>query len=330
MPAFESLSIVIPVWNDAKGLIRLLPQISHIRRVERVIVVDDASAEPVSPESLGIPKLADTPLFLWLRNEIQGGAGHARNKGLKRVDTSHVLFFDSDDQILPELDFLIEELIQSGRDSFDFVMFRHIETGRARRGEPGPFGYDQWHWDRAAIVDEIVELRPDQASQLSRTSCYPWNKIYRTGFIREEALSFTEIPVHNDVEFHWRSFLAADSILATSRLCAEHGTNAEGDRLTNRTGRERLQVFTALTAVQTALLVRHDRISLYSEPVVEFYLRLLRWIEERLNLDVRAEFRVASEKFLWENISPPLLTLVALENPMIAAELNDYLAELSI
>lgn len=330
MSAFEGLTIVIPAWNDTAGLARLIPQISCMRRVERVIIVDDASIEPVSPENLGMPELADEPLFLWLRNENQGGAGHARNKGLELVNTSHVLFFDSDDQILPELDLLIEDLRQPGRDSFDFCLFRHVEADRAWRGQASPFGYDQWHWDRAAITGEISKLRPDQARQLARISCYPWNKIYRTDFIKGAALRFTEIPVHNDVEFHWRSFLAANSVLATSRLCMAHAIHDGANRLTNRTGRERLQVFVALKAVHAALLFYRERTALYAEPIIEFYLLLLRWIEERLDPDIHDEFRIASKAFLRDTVSLPLLTLVAYENPVIIAQLNDYLTELPI
>ncbi|RBP88226.1 glycosyl transferase family 2 [Rhodobacter sp. 140A] len=320
------LSVVIPVWNDPEGLARLLRQLLALPQRLRVIVVDDASDVPLSAAALDLPELAEEPRLTWLRSALQRGAGHARNLGLAQVQTSHVLFLDSDDLLLPAFSGLLDDLLSPGTPGFDFCLFRHVDSRLRAAGRPGPLDTDQLHWTRAGIPERPVLLRPDQAARLVRISAYPWNKIYRTGFLHETGIRCTEIPVHNDIELHWRSFFEARRILATARLCAEHFVEEDGQRLTNRTGAERFEVFRALDPVQADLQADPIRTALYADAVAEFYLSLFRWIEDGLGAALRPAFRWKAQGFLREGFELPLFTLTATRDPGLAARLNDYLA----
>lgn len=317
-----TLSVVIPVWNDPTGLRRLLEQICAMKVFDQIIVSDDASTIPVGPDALGLPDLAQDPRLLWLRHAVQSGAGHARNIALPHITGDQVIFFDSDDLFLPEFSDLIAEL---GGLTFDFCIFRHVDSRIRDQGGFGPLGPDHAEWERAgALTPTPTPLSSKGYAQLCRISAYPWNKVYRTGFLRETGIRCTEIAVHNDLELHWMSFLKARRILTSARVCCEHFVQDSGVRLTNRTGRERFEVFRALDALHDALDHNPRRLE-FLEPFAEFYTRLFRWITDTLDPDLRASFRAIVRAFLLKRMTEPLYTLMVLRNPSVGVWINRVL-----
>jgi len=321
------LAVVIPVWNDPEGLAGLLPQLLARPEVTQIIVSDDASDPPCTPQAIGLPETAAAdPRLLWLRSENQRGAGHARNIGLEQVTAQHVLFFDSDDTLLPGFADLIADLADPGTPRFDFCLFRHVDSRQRARGTLAPLASDQHHWDTIDVPEAPTPLSPKQAARICRISAYPWNKIYRTDFLRAHKVRCTEIMVHNDLELHWTGFLRARHILASSRLCCEHFVHESGRRLTNRSGTERLEVFRALEAVQADIASSADIATTYADAAAEFYLNLFRWIDGMLEPGLRAPFHDKARSFLRQRLSVPVFTLIATRDPALARRLNHFLA----
>ena len=87
-PAPDSITYVIPVRNRPAALDRLLVSIGSGKRV---IVVDDASADPDA-----IARTAASHGAEYLPLEVNVGPAEARNAGLRRVLTPLVAFVDSD------------------------------------------------------------------------------------------------------------------------------------------------------------------------------------------------------------------------------------------
>ena len=313
-----TLSLVIPVWNDPDGLRRLLDQVLAMGVFHQIIVSDDASDPPArtaQPHS--------DPRLLWLRHDTQRGAGHARNVALAHVTGDHVIFFDSDDLFLPDFATLIGEL--AGQ-TFDFCIFRHSDSRMAAKGSQSPLAPDDGEWAKAgALTDTPTPLPAKGANRLCRISAYPWNKVYRTAFMRQAGLRCTEIPVHNDLELHWTSFLHADRILTSKRVCCQHFVHKGGDRLTNRTSAERLQVFDALHAVLNAL-DHSPRRAAFAEPFAEFFTRLFPWINDLLEPELRPGFAGLVRDFLLQRVDVPLYSLITLRNPAVGARINRALA----
>lgn len=322
-----TLCVVIPVWNDPAGLGRLLGQVLTMPVFDQIIISDDASDPAAGPYSLGLASqmaeaLAKDPRLLWLRSDAQRGAGHARNMALDVITASHVIFFDSDDLFLPEFSVLIPEL--HGLD-FDFCVFRHVDSRNRERGGFGPLGSDDGVWVAAdAMTARPTLLALKGAAQLCRISAYPWNKIYRTDFLRETGIRCTEIPVHNDLELHWMSFLKARRILTSRRMCCEHFVEVDGQRLTNRSGIERFAVFQALHALQDALDRNPHRMD-FLVPFAEFYTRLFGWIADKLEADLRDRFAAKARAFVLARMTEPQFTLIAQRNPGVATRINRML-----
>lgn len=316
-----TLSVVIPVWNDPEGLQRLLPQLLDLPQVAQILVCDDASDEPAR-RATGI----EDDRITWLRSKGQKGAGAARNMGLAKVTSPHVLFFDSDDILLPDLTLLLDNLGLPETPEFDFCLFSHVDSRMRARGTPGPLDSDAKHWKAHGFGPTPAPMPPEAAAQMCRISAYPWNKIYRTGFLLEAGIRCTEIMVHNDVELHWQSFYRAENILVSTRACAEHFVAEDGARLTNRSGAERFEVFRALEGLRKSMMADRHRADRFAEATVEFYLQLVHWIDGTLEPELRAPFAWKARKFVQGAITPPIFTLIALRNPTLAARINRFLS----
>ncbi|SPM38664.1 mycofactocin system glycosyltransferase [Mycobacterium numidiamassiliense] len=87
-PSHRDVTVVIPVRDNISGVRRLLSQLRGLR----VIVVDDGSAFPVTPDDLAGAH-CDIEV---LRHTRSKGPAAARNTGLAACTTAFVAFLDSD------------------------------------------------------------------------------------------------------------------------------------------------------------------------------------------------------------------------------------------
>ena len=87
-PGVADVTVVIPVRGRHAELDRCL---AGLHDLPRVIVVDDASEDPVA-----IKQIAEGHGATVIRRPVNGGPGAARNTGLRAADTEIVAFLDSD------------------------------------------------------------------------------------------------------------------------------------------------------------------------------------------------------------------------------------------
>lgn len=288
-------ALVIPCHNDAGGLVRLLARVRRLDCFAQIIVVDDGSDTPVQDV---ITNADDLTI---LRHDAPRGGGLARNRGLEAVTAPQVMFFDADDMLLPELRHLLADLAGAG--SFDICQFRYADSRVAAEGAWGQPDWDDRFWAAAGTtVGALSDLDPDFWPALAQTANYPWNKVYDTAFLRRHDIGCAATAVHQDIPLHWQSYLAATRILASDRICAWHEVRATGDRLTNRAGPERLEVFAALDLVADRLEGRPD----WEAALAEFTLGLVDWGADRIRPDLVPDLRAAERDWLDRHLRPAL------------------------
>lgn len=91
------ISVVVPTHNDGPWLSECLASIAaQTLTPERIVVVDDGSADPSVAER-AVAACAQAILI----RQPNAGAAAARNRGLAEVETAWVAFVDSDDTIAP-------------------------------------------------------------------------------------------------------------------------------------------------------------------------------------------------------------------------------------
>ena len=291
-----TLTLAIPAHNDRAPLQHLLACAGTLDCIAHVVVVDDGSDTPLDPEALRTA-LNGIELTL-LRHDTAKGPGPARNRALTAVTTPHVLFVDADDLVTRELSPLMRDL---GPRDFDFCLFQYHDTRQEQGLLWGQMPWDQQFWQTAGVaLGALNTVSPAAAAHLAGCANYPWNKIYRTTFLRDHAIGCSDILLHEDVELHWRSFFHAQTILASDRIGVIHFVEGTGSRLTNRTGPERLEIFTPLTRIAgeiTTELETHQRHT-YALPFARFTLGLIAWIANNLDPAHHARLEALTQAFM--------------------------------
>ncbi|MCF6234043.1 MAG: glycosyltransferase [Rhodobacteraceae bacterium] len=307
------LTLAIPAHNDLQYLCRLLKRAAALGCADHIIVVDDGSDTPIAASFLLTASGLNPSNLTLLRHETARGAGAARNLALKHVATDHVLFLDADDLPTRELPHLMTDL--KGH-TFDFCIFKHHDTRMARQRVWGPMPHDQALWRMAGVgVGALTSVSQHAATLLCLTANYPWNKIYRTGFLRDNRIECSEIPVHNDVELHWRSFINTRHILASDRIAGIHFVSEDGKRLTNRSGVERFKVLGPLQKI--AYEIDAQDASAFALPFFRFTIGLFDWISNNISSDLQDQFSHLATRFFETHIPPAIQEFLAQDDPIL-------------
>jgi len=111
-----SLTVVIPAYNESKGLPIFLPSLlDHSRQKKwKVIVVNDGSIDNTREV---LEAFAKDGSFIVIHHKLNKGYGAALKTGMKAVDTELVITVDADGQHIPDdIDRLLEMMINSEAD----------------------------------------------------------------------------------------------------------------------------------------------------------------------------------------------------------------------
>lgn len=215
----EEVSIVIPVYNRADIVCRTLDSVAaQTWRPLHLIVVDnnstDGSAGVVSRWIAAHER--DEALRVTFLSELKPGASAARNRGLREVDSEHVIFFDSDDEMMPRL---VEKAVNS-IGSADLVYWKAELVGLDGARTMKPFH-----------KDDLV--RRQFYNSMLATQIY----MVRTDFIRKIGGWEEDAPVWNDWELGVRIALASPSTVALPELLVR--INAQRNSITGSSFGER-------------------------------------------------------------------------------------------
>ncbi|WP_374013911.1 glycosyltransferase [Pseudoxanthomonas koreensis] len=189
------LSIVVLVYNTAPYLRECFDSLlgQHYGNIE-VIAIDDASTD----DSLAICRQYEAahPNFRCITKPNEGGAVSG-NLGISLARGEYVALVDSDDMVTADgYRLLMQEALRTGAD---------ISMGRAARlQEDGissvSFLYEPYVWARPRVLDSAEEF-PD----LHHDGFY-WNKVFRTGFLREHGLGMEPGLLYADRPFVHRAY----------------------------------------------------------------------------------------------------------------------------
>ena len=216
------ISVVIPFYNTEKYLEECLDSIVNqtISDVE-IICVDDGSTD----RSVGIVQQymsLDSRVKL-IRKEKEN-AGAARNAGMDAASGEFIIFLDSDDFF--ELDLLKKACEMLQRDNSDYCIVGvdvfDQENREFREGFPiilKPFGTDR--------PISLVKYR-DKADLINRG--VPWDRLYRTEFIRNNNLRFQSIIRCNDTFFAESACMVANTVSVVEDILLHHRIR-QGDNL---------------------------------------------------------------------------------------------------
>jgi len=276
-----ALSFVIPAYNDAPGVQRHLAYFAKAPQPVELIVVDDGSSDGLD-QVIANADLPDHVTLTYHRNAKNLGPGPTRNVGIDLARHEHLMFLDADDLLVPDFfDYIaLARLEQSG----DFILFQY----HLCRGQDPEQTYEMLAPDGQFFAEFAPCGFPGQSFALSqapgaiKTINFPWNKIYRTDFLRGANIRFPALKVHEDIRPNWQGFLRAKrfGILNWAPPLVYHFEAHEGARATHYIGPERTAAFETLAEVYQELRA-HPLAKDLTPELEAFTADLLRWMTER-------------------------------------------------
>lgn len=199
------VSVIIPVYNVEKYLKQNLKSITQqtLKEIE-IICVDDGSTD--SSYKI-IEEFAANDSRVIPVKQANGGAGAARNNGLRRARGKYLSFLDSDDFFEPNM---LEEAYKKAEETkADFVVFnsdQYYEDSNEYKSVPWVVRYAELPpyqpFGRRAMTDNIFKVFVGWA----------WDKLYNRKWVLENDLWFQEQRTSNDMLFVFSSIAIAKRI----------------------------------------------------------------------------------------------------------------------
>lgn len=207
------VSVIIPIYNAEEHLRQCLDSIVNQTMTDvEIICVDDGSVDS-SLEILREYERNDSRIRVICQEN--GGAGVARNTGLRQAAGEYLLFLDADDFF--ELNMLEEAVKGAEQYQADFVVF----------------GSDQYHMDKQEVVSvswvvrkkDLPPYQPFTYRQLTDNVFktfvgWAWDKLYRKSFVEEHRLLFQEQRTTNDMLFVFSALVLAKRIAFVDKVLA--------------------------------------------------------------------------------------------------------------
>lgn len=201
-------SIIVPYYNAANTLKRLMDSIPGDPDIE-VIVVDDKSTE--DPEGFHFIKdheKCDNRIYVSNTGK-EKGCGAARNIGLKSARGRWVIFADADDFFL---DGAFAEFRKYADSEADVIFFPPTSLKRDNSG-PGTR-----HLSYEKVVRDYLISPTSENERKVRYKYYPaWSKMFRRSLLEINRIFFEEIPICEDMLFSAKTGLTAGKIECSSK-----------------------------------------------------------------------------------------------------------------
>lgn len=239
------VSVIIPVYNAEKYLEQCVGSVMNqtLKDIE-IICVDDGSPD----NSLEVlKKLQSQDDRVKIISQPNGGAGAARNNGLRNATGEYLSFLDADDFFEPDM--LEEAVAAADKYKADFVVFNS----------------DQYHMDKEKFVEvpwvlrtaDIPPYMPFSYRQLTDNVFktfvgWAWDKLYRRSFVLEHDIWYQEQRTTNDMLFVFTALVTAKRIAIVNKVLA-HQRRGGGESLSVTREKSWHCFYDALTALRQRL-----------------------------------------------------------------------------
>jgi len=192
-----SFSVIIPHHNIPRLLQRCLDSIPDRPDIQVIVVDDNSSPEAVDFSRFpGQERKHTTTIF----DKTGGGAGRARNIGMKHAQGRWLVFADSDDFFTKEA----FNILDSHKDDpQDIILFK------ADSVDSDDYSPSDRHLQHNRAVDNALAGKiPNKKAVMEVPS--PWCKMFRRDYIQRKGVLFDEVYASNDQMFVLKATYWAD------------------------------------------------------------------------------------------------------------------------
>lgn len=200
------ISVVMPVYNSGKYLEQTLKSlVEQTFPFCEFICIDDGSTDN-SGEILDRYAQADVRFRIFHQKNI--GAGKTRNFGMSQARGKYTIFLDSDDIFYPNM--LYELQKRADKTNADIVVCRYDQF---QEDDPKYIRFIERSIREEYLPNKhIFNINDFKAYAFQLFSGMPWNKIFRTDFIRSTGYRFLDLNNSNDTFFVFMNIFKAKKI----------------------------------------------------------------------------------------------------------------------
>jgi glycosyltransferase involved in cell wall biosynthesis len=214
------VSVIVPVYNVEKYLRQCLDSVLNqtLRDIE-IICVNDGSMDG----SLAIlEEYVKKDLRVVVINQTNQGAGLARNKGIEVAKGEYIHFMDSDDYLVDgayEKFYSVAknndlDIIRGKSHVFDEINKKVISMGY----------YELKDISKNKLFNKIMRFY-DFPKIFTEVAVSPWIGLYKTYFIREYNVLYSDLICVNDRPFWIKSLINAKKIMFIDEYMEYHRRN---------------------------------------------------------------------------------------------------------
>ncbi len=203
------VSVIIPVYNTQQYLADCLNSFLHQTENDiEIICINDTSDD----DSLDIlKKFAKKDKRIRYTTIPHAGAGAARNKGIEIAKGEYIYFFDSDD--IASIKLLSSAVLRAEKTSADIVVFNGYTFQNDNiQDKKNKDGFNVNAVKRSGLFNNVFSWKDFPNDIMSIINVVPWNKLYKTEFVKKLPFRFNEISSTNDIAFSALSVAAAERI----------------------------------------------------------------------------------------------------------------------
>ena len=212
MAADIKVSVIIPVYNAEKYLRECLDSVCNqsLQEIE-IICVDDGSKD----NSLTILReYVEQDERLKIIEQVNSGAGVARNTGMKAAVGEYLAFMDADDLYYPQA--LAQAYAVAVKEKADMVAF------------DAKYFNENAEWSEGQLNRLLLAGRPVVSAEndgkflFQLASCNTWCKLYKHEFVQRKGLRYQEIKTANDLCFVCSALAVAARIAVQDKPLVKH------------------------------------------------------------------------------------------------------------
>ena len=205
------VSVVIPIYNTEEYLAKCLDSVccQTLSDIEIICVNDGSTDNSVQI----LEDFANKDSRIKLLHQENKSAGTARNYGLSKARGEYIIFLDSDDYYYPNM---LEKLVEKAQDNdADLTMCKYnIIVANQENRVISNQGFRE--------VFEGVFNRRNIPNIFHFSRVVPWNKLYKTAFVKRHHLQFSETKISNDIAFVVKTFFLAERICQVDEVLLDY------------------------------------------------------------------------------------------------------------
>lgn len=276
------VSIIVPIYNSEKYLDQCLNSLINqtLKQIE-IICVNDGSNDN---SSIILNEFSKKDSRILVLNKENQGQSSARNLGLKYAKGEYIGFLDSDDYVQADM---YEKLYKQAISNFSDIVMCSITTLNEKTQELNSFD----PYLNLNIFPKKLESKAFHYSSckdfLFRICVVPWNKIYKSSFLKEKNIKFVQNLSFEDNLFCLETLIKSSKISILKESLVIYRLYSDNSITFGSNDEKKLDYFEILD-LQKKLLINENIYKEYKK-AFEFHKKttLLYWYKKIKNKKIK-------------------------------------------